>query len=269
MPAMIEKAGNPALKEALQQHLQITEEQRTRLEQVQQLMAEGEEQNEETAPEGGERKRGFIAGLFRRNAEEKQVCLGTKGLIEEGQKVMNENMEPEVLDAAIIGCAQKIEHYEICGYGTAKAYARELGLEQVERLLEQTLNEEYEADDRLTDLAVGRLNREAEEATGSNRRGASKRGGASGNRGSAAFKGRSGGTKSGARNGGSNNKSAFKTATKKGASKGGSKAAGKAAGKSKAAAKGGAKTASKGGGRSTAKSSSKGAAKKGSAGRRR
>ena len=75
---------------------------------------------------------------------------------------MNEDMNPEVLDAAIIACAQKIEHYEICGYGTAKAYARELNLTAVERLLDKTLNEEYDADDRLTDIAVGGLNQEAE-----------------------------------------------------------------------------------------------------------
>jgi ferritin-like metal-binding protein YciE len=64
-------------------------------------------------------------------------------------------MEPQVVDAAIVASAQKIEHYEICGYGTARAYARELNLGQVAELLEETLDEEYEADDRLTwQLAV-------------------------------------------------------------------------------------------------------------------
>jgi ferritin-like metal-binding protein YciE len=62
----------------------------------------------------------------------------------------------------IVACAQKIEHYEICGYGTARAYARELNLGQVAELLEETLDEEYEADDRLTDLAIGSLNEKAE-----------------------------------------------------------------------------------------------------------
>ena len=168
LPAMIQKAGNPTLKEALSKHLQVTEQQRARLDRVQQLMSEGEAPAAENENGEPEKKRGFIAGLFRRNKDEKQVCLGTKGLIEEGEKVMGENMEPEVMDAAIIGCAQKIEHYEICGYGTAKAYARELNLPEVERLLEQTLNEEYEADDQLTALAVGRLNKKAEQASPEN-----------------------------------------------------------------------------------------------------
>jgi hypothetical protein len=77
---------------------------------------------------------------------------------------MAEEMSPEVLDTAIIACAQKIEHYEICGYGTARAYASELNLIDVGLMLEETLNEEYEADDRLTALAVARLNKKAEEA---------------------------------------------------------------------------------------------------------
>jgi hypothetical protein len=61
-----------------------------------------------------------------------------------------------VMDAAIIASAQKIEHYEISGYGTARAFARELGMSEVEKLLSQTLDEEYEADDLLTTLAVGK-----------------------------------------------------------------------------------------------------------------
>src|SRR5215213_3670931 len=87
-----------------------------------------------------------------------------EGIIREGEKILGEPMEPQVVDAAIIACAQKIEHYEICGYGTARAYARELNLGDVAELLEQTLNEEYEADDLLTDLAVGRLNEKAQNA---------------------------------------------------------------------------------------------------------
>ena len=79
---------------------------------------------------------------------------------------MREEMHPDVLDAAIIACAQKIEHYEICGYGTARSFARELGIEEITRLLEQTLNEEYAADDQLTQLAVSRINKQAEKASG-------------------------------------------------------------------------------------------------------
>lgn len=149
MPKMIEKANNPELKKALQQHLKVTEQQLKRLDKVKKSF--GEQQ---------EKKTGGIFGLFAGS----QKCKGMEGIIAEGEKVMGENMTPEVLDAAIIASAQKVEHYEICGYGTARAYARELELYEVAELLEETLDEEYEADDLLTDLAVGKINLEAEEA---------------------------------------------------------------------------------------------------------
>ena len=161
MPAMIEKAKNPELKRSLQEHLRVTEQQRTRLDQVQQRMNGGQ-----SAGDSAESK-----GLFQRLMARRHVCKGMQGIIEEGQKIMAEDMNPEVMDAAIIACAQKIEHYEICGYGTAKAFARELNLTEVEGLLDQTLSEEYTADDLLTQLAVGRLNREAESAGGARSRG--------------------------------------------------------------------------------------------------
>ena len=85
-----------------------------------------------------------------------------EGLIKEGEKIMDQPMEPEVSDAAIIGAAQKIEHYEISGYGTAKAYAMQLGLDEVVDLIDETLEEEYEADDLLTELAVTNVNLDAE-----------------------------------------------------------------------------------------------------------
>jgi len=149
MPKMIEKAKNPQLKKALEQHLEITEKQLERLDQIKAAFGQQEQ-----------KKKGGIFGLF----SGAQKCKGMEGLITEGEKVMGENMTPEVLDAAIIACAQKIEHYEICGYGTARAYARELELYDIAELLEETLDEEYEADDLLTDLAVGNINMEAEEA---------------------------------------------------------------------------------------------------------
>jgi hypothetical protein len=80
--------------------------------------------------------------------------------------MMGEDMSPEVMDAAIIASAQKIEHYEICGYGTARAFANELQLSEISNKLTETLNEEYRSDDMLTELAVGKLNIEAESATG-------------------------------------------------------------------------------------------------------
>ena len=143
LPKMIEKAQNQELKKALKEHLKITEQQQKRLEKVHKLLKQEDDSSEE---ELGDTE-----------------CSGMKGLIEEGQKAMEEDMEPEVMDAAIIASAQKIEHYEISGYGTACAFARELGLNEVEKLLQQTLDEEYTADDLLTDLAVGQVNEEGEE----------------------------------------------------------------------------------------------------------
>src|SRR5687767_14443166 len=127
MPQMIEKSKNEQLKKTLQEHLRITEEQKNRLDQVKRLLKESESEMpggmEDSNGTGGGEKKGFLSGLFGGGS---QVCRGMMGLIEEGQKVMNEDMNAEVLDAAIIASAQKIEHYEICGYGTARAYAREL-----------------------------------------------------------------------------------------------------------------------------------------------
>jgi ferritin-like metal-binding protein YciE len=158
MPAMIEKAQDSKLKKSLQEHLKVTERQKTRLDRIKKLLAEGG--SEESNGNG----QGFFSSLFGGTSGGSQKCKGMEGLISEGEKVMGEDMTPEVLDAAIIASAQKIEHYEICGYGTARAYARQLNLGEVAELLEETLDEEYEADDRLTDLAVGGLNEEAEEA---------------------------------------------------------------------------------------------------------
>jgi len=154
MPAMIEKAKNPELVKALQQHLRVTEGQRKRLDQVMKHMglAEGE--------------KGKDSGLFNRLFKSRQVCKGMQGIIEEGTRVMKEDMDPDVMDAAILASSQKIEHYEICGYGTARSFAEELQMTEVARLLQQTLDEEYEADQLLTRLAVSRVNREAESGRG-------------------------------------------------------------------------------------------------------
>lgn len=169
LPDMIEKANNPKLVKALKEHLKVTKVQRTRLKEVQKLLNKEYDDNDIL----GEDKSGFFSRLF--GSTEK--CRAMEGLITEGEKLMNENMSALVLDAAIIASAQKIEHYEISGYGTARAYAKELGLVKVEALLAKTLKEEYFADDSLTKLAVGQINIKAEnipaEATiGLNRRGA-------------------------------------------------------------------------------------------------
>jgi ferritin-like metal-binding protein YciE len=154
LPKMIEKANNNDLKKALRQHLQVTEKQKDRLDQV--LEALDEEREEDGKG---------VMGLFKGE----QKCLAMKGIIDEGEKLMKEDMSPEVCDAAIIAAAQKVEHYEITSYGTARAYAEELNLSQVESLLKRTLDEEYEADDLLTELAESRVNEKAIHESGSAR----------------------------------------------------------------------------------------------------
>jgi ferritin-like metal-binding protein YciE len=77
-----------------------------------------------------------------------------EGLIEEGSKLLEEEGTEAIKDAALIGAAQKVEHYEISGYGTARSLAEQLGLDEAVALLEQTLNEEKETDEKLTQLAL-------------------------------------------------------------------------------------------------------------------
>jgi ferritin-like metal-binding protein YciE len=151
LPAMIENAANPKLKKALNDHLKVTKLQKDRLEQIKEQLNE----------EPGREDRGFFAKLF--SGEEPHHCEAMEGIIREGEKILEEDMEDEVRDAAIIASCQKIEHYEISGYGTAKAYAMQLGLNEVADLVDDTLNEEYDADDSLTDLALSEVNLEAEE----------------------------------------------------------------------------------------------------------
>ena len=255
MPAMIEKAKNPELKKALREHLKITEEQKSRLDKIKQTFGEGDGQGN-----GEGENKGFFSRLFGGgNGGEK--CKGMDGIITEGEKIMAADITDEALDAAIIASAQKIEHYEISGYGTARAYARELRLQEVERLLAQTLNEEYEADDRLTSLAVGKLNLEAEKADGMEGGGGSKRGGSKSG-GSKGGSSKSGGSKSGgsskgggSKSGGSKGGSSKGGGSKSGGSKGGSSKGG--GGKSGGGSKGG---GSKSGGKS---GGSKGGSSKG------
>ena len=159
LPLMIDKVTNTGLASALSEHLKVTIEQKTRLEQVQKALNDSDEAGFTL----GENKSGFLSRLFGGGAEK---CKAMEGLITEGNSLMGEEMSEEVLDAAIIGAAKKIEHYEIAGYGTARAYATELKLTIVADLLSQTLREEYTADDILTKLAVGDVNLEAERSDG-------------------------------------------------------------------------------------------------------
>ena len=90
-------------------------------------------------------------------------CDGMAGLIEEGKKMMEEDAEPSVLDAALIAAAQKVEHYEIASYGCVCTYAETLGYDQVHDLLGQNLEEEEATDEKLTALAESVINVDAEE----------------------------------------------------------------------------------------------------------
>ena len=155
MPAMVAAAENPALKSALEEHLRITENQRQRIEQVRQSLGADEDSVTNYT--------GVLSNLFGGGAK----CKGIEGIIDEGQKVMAENLSSEVRDAAIIAGNQKIEHYEIACYGTARTYAQELGLTEVAQLLQQTLDEEYRADEILTTLATSGVNQKAEVSSGS------------------------------------------------------------------------------------------------------
>jgi ferritin-like metal-binding protein YciE len=87
-----------------------------------------------------------------------------QGILEEGEDLMDEDAPPAVCDAALIGSAQRVEHYEIAAYGTARTYARRLGLEEQARLLQQTLEEESETDKKLTMLAESYINEGAKSA---------------------------------------------------------------------------------------------------------
>jgi len=136
LPKMIKAANHPELQAAFEEHLDQTEGHVERLEQVFKLLG---------APAKGRK------------------CDGMAGLIEEGKKMMEEDAEPAVMDAALIAAAQKIEHYEIASYGCVCTYAEMLGYDQVHDFLGQNLEEEETTDEKLTALAETVINLEAEE----------------------------------------------------------------------------------------------------------
>lgn len=151
LPGMIENANKPALKDALSRHLEVTKTHKDRLDKIKEsLMLDNDQEDT-----------GFFSNLFGGN--NLVTSAGVAGLIKEAEKMMAEDMTPEAMDAAIIAAAQKIEHYEIAGYGTVRAYALELKLDIVKDIA-KTLQEEYDADDSLTKLAVGHVNPDAENA---------------------------------------------------------------------------------------------------------
>jgi len=137
LPKMAEAASSPELRRAFEEHRGQTQGQVERLERIFQQM--------------GEKPKG-------------EKCKGMAGLLAEGEKLLKEKAEPDVKDAGLIGAAQKVEHYEIAGYGTVRTFAQILGEKEAERLLQQTLDEEGETDKKLTRLAESKVNREAARA---------------------------------------------------------------------------------------------------------
>lgn len=134
LPKMAEAAHSPELKQAFREHLQQSERQVSRLEQC--FVQLGKSANRET-------------------------CDAMKGLISEGEAIISATGDPNVKDAALIGAAQRVEHYEIAGYGTARTFAEYLGHADVARLLQMTLEEEGETDKKLTRLAEANINAKA------------------------------------------------------------------------------------------------------------
>jgi len=134
LPKMAKNATNPDLKKAFNNHLAQTEEHVSRLEQIFESL--------EASPRG-------------------KKCVGMEGLIEEASEMLEEDAEEDVLDAGLISKAQHVEHYEMAGYGTVRRFAQILGEAEHVELLEQTLNEEKEADQLLTQLADSSINVEA------------------------------------------------------------------------------------------------------------
>jgi ferritin-like metal-binding protein YciE len=133
LPKMAKASSNPQLRRAFEEHLRQTSEQVSRLEQIFDMLEE--------KPTG-------------------KKCLGMEGLVKEGSETMHEDYEDAIMDAAIIGAAQRVEHYEIAGYGTVRTFAELLGENEHVSLLEETLKEEKQADEKLTELSE-QINQEA------------------------------------------------------------------------------------------------------------
>jgi ferritin-like metal-binding protein YciE len=131
LPDMAEAASSPTLRQLFQTHLEQTNRHVSRLEQI-------------------------FVDLGR--SASRETCDAMKGLIKEGSEIVSAEGHPDVKDAALISAAQRVEHYEIAGYGSARTFAEHLGHSNVVRLLQMTLDEEKETDQRLTQLAEERVN---------------------------------------------------------------------------------------------------------------
>jgi ferritin-like metal-binding protein YciE len=135
LPKMIKAASHDELKQAFTRHLKETEIHAERIEQVCDELG--------VSPKG-------------------KKCIGMEGLIKEGQELIKEKPEADVLDAGLIAAAQHVEHYEMAGYGCARTYARQMGYERQAELLQATLDEEGNTDKVLTEIAESSINIEAE-----------------------------------------------------------------------------------------------------------
>lgn len=135
LPKMAKATNHEELRRAFTEHEKVTEEHVRRLEMI--------------FDDLGEKPTGH-------------KCKGMEGLIEEGEEILSEDADPDVRDAALIAAAQRVEHYEIAAYGTARTYARQLGFDKHAHMLQQTLDEEGATDQKLTKLAESQVNRHAE-----------------------------------------------------------------------------------------------------------
>jgi len=134
LPKMIDAASSPTVKTKFQQHLQETQQQIQRLHQV----------------------------FEKLNMQpEREHCDGMAGIIKDGEKMLMMHGDPATMDAALIGSAQKVEHYEISAYGTLRTFARTLGRNDIADLLQTTLQEESKTDELLTQVAVRSINKKA------------------------------------------------------------------------------------------------------------
>ena len=135
LPKMAKNSQNAQLQKAFQEHLKQTEGHVERIERI--------------FTELGGSPRG-------------KKCMGMEGLVAEGNELLQEDAEPDVLDAGLIAAAQKVEHYEIASYGTVRTWAERLGYNNAAKLLQQTLDEEGAANKKLTEIAETFVNMEAE-----------------------------------------------------------------------------------------------------------
>jgi ferritin-like metal-binding protein YciE len=134
LPKMIAKTESPELRQALEDHLEETKGHVERLEQVFEMHGE---------------------------SPKRQKCKGMEGVLAEGDEMVGHDATPAVRDAAIISAGQRVEHYEMAAYGTVRTYAEQLGHGKAAAVLQETLDEERAADEKLTSIATRRVNIEA------------------------------------------------------------------------------------------------------------